>query len=329
MQPQTFRDLMRLVHGFEPAKILLVANDLDLFNQFDEASCPADELARRLQVDARALQLLLNALVAMGLLVKQGDRYGNADVAREFLAGDRYRGHIFRHIHHCWESWNDLAGVLKRGGPDLVREKAILHDEAEWNRDFIRGMDDVTRELAPQVVAQLDLGEARRLLDLGGGPGTYARAFLAAHQQLEQVTILDLPQTLNVARESLTGYERADDVVLVEGDFHECDLGSGFDAVWISQVFHSVDEEGCQMLINKAWQALNPGGRLLVHEFLLDDDRTGPLSAALFAVHMLVMTAGGRTYSGAEIGGWMQQCGFSAVEVKRVSDETRVVIGSK
>lgn len=328
MQPETFRDLMRLVHGFEPAKILLVANDLSLFQHLDQPRTAA-ELAQLVAVDCRALQLLLNALVAMGLLVRQGDNYHNAEVAEKFLAGPGYRGHIFRHIHHCWESWNDLAGVLRRGGPELVRENAILHDQEAWNRDFIRGMEDVTRELAPQVVAQLDLGQVRRLLDVGGGPGTYARAFLAAHPQLQEVVILDLPQTLNVAREHLADAPRQACVTLVEGDFHHQELGTGFDAVWISQVLHSLNEAGCRMLIDKAWQALAPGGRLLVHEFLLEDHLTGPLSAALFAVHMLVMTEGGRTYSGKEIADWMTERGFSAVQVNRVSDDTGVVLGVK
>lgn len=328
MQPQSFRDLMRLVHGFESAKVFLVANDLDLFRRLADERSAAD-LAAELGVNARALELLLNALVALGILEKGGAGFRNAPVAAAWLSGDSYRGHIFRHIHHCWESWNDLAGVVRRGGPELVREAVILHDQEEWNRDFIRGMDDVTLELAPQVVAQFELGRARRLLDVGGGPGTYARAFLAAHPQLEEVTIFDLPSALAVAAERLEGCARRADVQLVAGDFHSDPLGSGYDAIWISQVLHSQDEAGCIALLSKAAEALHPGGMLMVHEFLLDDNRAQPLTAALFAVHMLVMTAGGRAYSGTEIAGWMRDCGLAAIEVRKVSDDTGVVLGRK
>jgi len=215
------------------------------------------------------------------------------------------------------------------GGAELVREAVILHDQEEWNRDFIRGMDDVTLELAPQVVAQLELGGARRLLDVGGGPGTYARAFLATHPQLEDVTIFDLPSALAVAAERLEGCARRADVQLLAGDFHSDPLGNGYDAIWISQVLHSQDEAGCIALLSKAAEALLPGGMLMVHEFLLDDNRVQPLTAALFAVHMLVMTAGGRAYSGTEIAGWMRDCGLAAVEVRKVSDDTGVVLGRK
>lgn len=328
MKPQTFRDLMRLIHGFEAAKIILVANDLDLFRALGDGATASD-LAGRLEVDARALGLVLNALVALKLLDKEDGVYRNAPVSERYLAGEGYRGHILRHLHHCWDSWNDLAGVLKRGAPDRARESVILHDEEEWNRDFIRGMDDVTRDLAPQVVPQLDLAGARTLLDVGGGPGTYARAFLEAFPQLESVTILDLPFALRVAMERLEDFARRADVDLVEGDFDHVDLGTDFDAVWISQVFHAQDEDGCRMLIDKAWAALNSGGRLIIHEFLLEQDRAAPLAAALFAVHMLVMTDGGRGYSGEEIAAWMQARGFTGVEIRRVSDDTGVVSGLK
>lgn len=328
MKPESFRDLMRMASGFQAAKILLVANDLQLFRHLD-SECTASEAAGRLGVDPRALELLMNALAALGLLVKSDGGFRNAPAAAEFLSGNSYRGHIFRHIHHCWESWNDLAGVVRRGGPDLVRESVILHDEEGWNRDFIRGMDDVTRDLAPQVVAQLELSGARRLLDLGGGPGTYARAFLTQHPQLEEVTVFDLPFALAVAGERLEGFPRRGDVRLVPGDFQKDPLGNGFDAVWISQVLHSQSEAGCRMLLAKAAQALAPGGRLFVHEFLLDDSHTQPLTAALFAVHMLVMTSGGRAYCGSEVTAWMQECGLVDIEIRKVSDDTGVVQGRR
>lgn len=328
MKIESFRDLQRLAGGFQSAKIFLTANDLDLFSRLDKWREAAD-LAYELEVDGRALGLLLNALVALGLLVKEGERYRNTPIAEEFLAGGGYRGSIFKHIHHCWEAWNELPGVLRSGRPAAPRETAILGEKEEWTRDFIRGMDDVTRDLAPRVVRCLDLGEARILLDVGGGPGTYAAAFLAVHPNLREVRLFDLPGALEVGREKLASRGMLDRVRLVPGDFHRNELGSGIDAIWISQVFHSQDEEGCRMLIEKGWRALNPGGVLIIHEFLLDEDKTSPMTAALFAVHMLVMTKGGRSYSGPEIAGWMAEQGFEEPQVLKVSDDTGVVLARK
>lgn len=329
MKIATYRDLSRLSHGFQMAKVFFAANDLDLFSRLKEGR-EAAELAYELGVDGRALTLLLNALAAMDLVRKEGEIYRNGPAAAEFLVqGEGYRGSIFKHIHHCWEAWNDLPQVLEAGHPVAPRENTILKDRETMTRDFIRGMDDVARELAPKVVRQLDLGNARTLLDVGGGPGTYAAAFLEAHPGLEEVRIFDLPGSLAVGREKLTARGLLDRVRLVEGDFNHNDFGNGLDAIWISQVFHSQNEEGCRMLVEKAFRALNPGGVLAVHEFLLDDDKSSPLSAAVFGVHMLVMTEGGRTYSGAEIMAWMSEQGFERPRVQKVSDDTALVLASK
>jgi ubiquinone/menaquinone biosynthesis C-methylase UbiE len=329
MNIESFRDLSRLSHGFQMAKVFLTANDLDLFSRLGEGR-EASDLAYELRVDGRALGLLMNALVAMGLLEKEGDLYRNAFVAREFLVpGKNYRGNIFKHIHHCWDAWNGLPEVVREGRPEAPKEEAILGEKEEMTRNFIAGMDDVARDLAPQVVRQFDLGGAEVLLDVGGGPGTYAAAFLEAHPGLREVRLFDLPGALQVGREKLAARGLLGRVQLVEGDFTLRELGSDADAVWISQVFHSQNEEGCRMLIEKAWRALNPGGMLAIHEFLLDEGKISPLQATLFAVHMLVMTPAGRTYSGAEIGEWMTEQGFENIQVRKVSDDTAVVLARK
>lgn len=329
MSIESFRDLSRLSHGFQMAKAFLTANDLDLFSRLGEGR-EASDLAYELGVDARALGLLMNALAAMGLLEKEGEVFRNGPVAAEFLVlGENYRGNIFKHIHHCWDAWNGLPEVIREGHPAAPRETAILGERQKMNRSFIAGMDDVARDLAPKVVRQLDLGAAKVLLDVGGGPGTYAAAFVEAHPGLEEVRLFDLPGALKVGREKLEARGLLDRVRTVEGDFTLRELGSGVDVVWASQVFHSQSEEGCRMLIEKAWRALNPGGMLAVHEFLLDEAKASPLHAALFAVHMLVMTPGGRAYSGAEIGGWMAEQGFGGIEVHKVSDDTAVVLARK
>ncbi|MFO7983984.1 MAG: methyltransferase [Desulfuromonadales bacterium] len=330
MQFDTFRDLMRMSHGFEMAKAFFAANDLDLFSSLGEAGEEPEHLADRLKVDERALTLLLNALTAMGLLQKKGTRYLNTPVtAQNLVHGENYRGNIFKHIHHCWEAWNDLPEVVAKGHPAGSKEEKILGGQEEWTRTFIRGMDDVTRDLAPQVAPQAGFEGACSLIDVGGGPGTYAAAFLDALPSLQRVHLFDLPGALKVARERLSSRGLIDQVELVEGDMHRDEFVSGIDAVWISQVFHSQAEEECQMLIDKAFRALNPGGKLAVHEFLLNDDKTGPLGPSLFALHMLVMTENGRTYSGEEIASWMKNCGFAGIEVRKVSDDTGVVVGQK
>jgi len=325
MVPETFRDLMRLVHGFEAAKVFLVAVDYDFFTPLEQG-CSAAELARMRGLDARAVELCLNALTALGLLEKSAERFRNGAAASRWLVmGEGYRGHIFRHIHHCWDAWHNLDQVVRDGHPLDVAEDRALGGEDERTRDFIRGMDDVTRELAPEVVAGLDLDGVRVLLDVGGGPGRYAQTFLTLHQNLEEVRLFDLPGAIEVARANLEKFAGRDKVTLQPGDLHLDEFAPGVDLVWISQVLHSLDERACRALLTKAKRALKPGGRVMIHEFLLADDCAGPPQAALFAVHMLVMTAGGRAYSGAEISAWLGELGFLEVAVNAAGPETAIV----
>lgn len=324
---ESFRDLMRLVHGFEAAKIFLVAVEHDFFTPL-EKGCTAEELGDLRGLDTRAVELMLNALVAVGVLRKQQGRFFNGAAAAECLVGgENYRGHIFRHISHCWDSWHDLGAVAREGTPRHVAEDQALGGDDVRTRDFIRGMDDVTRDLAPDLVARLDLSGVNVVMDVGGGPGRYAATFLECHPHLEEVRLFDLPGALEVARDNLQGFGASERIRLMPGDFNVDRFEAGVDLVWISQVLHSLDEQGSRNLLNKARECLNPGGQVLVHEFLLDDDKAGPAQAALFAVHMLVMTSGGRAYSGAEIGSWLNDAGFVDITLRDAGPDTRIVAG--
>lgn len=329
MKIETFHDLMKMAGGFQPAKIFLTANDLNVFMHLKEER-RAEDLAEELDVQPRALRILLDALVALGLLHQRAGLYCNAELAQTWLSGGpAYRGNIFKHLHHCWLAWNDLENVLRRGHQAETMEQAVLEDSEHWNRIFISAMDDVTRELAQQVVPQLDLNECDSLMDLGGGPGTYVAAFLERFPHLHDVRLFDLPSTLQVAREKLAARGLLERVRLIPGDCTRDDLGQGLDAVWISQLLHSQDEESCRLILQKVFDALNPGGQILIHEFFLDEERTSPLRPAIFSVHMLVMTQAGRSYSHNEVAGWLKDKGFEQIQWQRVSDDTGVVMGRK
>ncbi len=325
MTVESFRDLNRIAHGFQAAKALLAAVKLDLFTAID-GGCSAAEAARRIDADPRALALLLNALVAIGLVTLDGETYENGPVAASFLvAGESYRGHIFRHIDHCWDGWSGLEEAVRHGGPVAPGEEKSLGRDEVATRDFIRGMDDVTRELAPEVAGRFSLGSAGTLLDVGGGPGTYAMAFLEANPSLRQVTLFDLPGALEVARERLGLRGLLDRVRLLPGDALTDPFPAPVDAVWISQLIHSMDEEGVRLLLKKGWDALAPGGVLAVHDFFLDPGKTSPPQAALFGVHMLVMTAAGRTYSTSEVAAWLAAAGAPGAQVLQAGPDTRIV----
>jgi hypothetical protein len=328
-----FLELMSFVRGFRPAKILMVATDLKLFNLLEEPASAAN-LAPQVKADPRALEILLNALAALGLVVKEGERFRNGELTSRYLVRgkEEYRGAIVRHMHHTWWGWSELEDTVKRGHADLGATERwldrVADPEAEWVRDFIWGMHALARDLAPQVAPLLDFTGVKTLLDLGGGPATYAITFAQANPAL-RATVFDLPRPIEIAQENIRGHGLGDRIDTRAGNFLEDDIGSGYDFIWISHILHSHTEEQCRLIIDKSARALNAGGQVVIQDFFLNDDRITPLEAALFSVHMLAVTPGGRAYTHRETAALMAAAGLSATAHLRTSPNTSVVIGRK
>ncbi|MBW1916742.1 MAG: methyltransferase [Deltaproteobacteria bacterium] len=328
-----FEELMRLARGFQASKIFMVACDLEVFSHL---SFPAvvQDLAERLKVNARALEMVLNALTGLGILVKEGEAFRNGELAERYLVAghENYRGAIFKHLHHTWEGWSDLGPVVVTGSPrDIDPARWVeAHDEAREEEidDFIWGMEAVARDQVPAALAQLDLSQVANLLDLGGGPGTYAIAFVQRYPQL-RATVFDLPRPITIAQENIRRHGVDERIQTRAGNFLKDDIGQGYDFIWMANILHSHSEAQCQFLIGKAAEALMPGGQLAVVDFFLNDDGYSPLSAALFGVHMLAVTAAGRAYKHSEVADWMQAAGFSPPELRRINENSSFLIGAK
>jgi cyclopropane fatty-acyl-phospholipid synthase-like methyltransferase len=173
-------------------------------------------------------------------------------------------------------------------------------------------------------VDSLDLRGVRTTLDLGGGPGTYGIEF--AKRGIE-VTLFDLPDTMSIARE-IVGEAGVKGVSFVSGDYHIDDIGTGYDLVLLSQILHSLSPEESIELLTKAGNALNPKGKVAIHEFALAENRAAPPSGALFSINMLINTPGGRSYTPREMTSWLKTAGFGPVRVKRLA-HTVLVTGVK
>lgn len=286
---------------------------LDLFSPLTVKPYTCAELSQQLEIPERGLSMLLDALAAMQLLEKHGDHYATEASAAKLLdrAAPGYLGYIVMHHHHLVASWSRLDEAVRDGGP--VRDR-ISHEPTEVEREsFLLGMFNLGMLNAPKVAEQVDLSKRHRLLDLGGGPGTYAIHFCLQYPQL-QATIYDLPTTRPFAESTLQKFAMTERIDFVAGDFTAGPLPGGYDVVWLSHVLHSEGPQGCGKLLASAVAALEPGGLLLVQEFILEANRAAPLFPALFSLNMLLGTPDGQAYSEPELVRLMDKSGLSQIE---------------
>ena len=286
---------------------------LELFTALSEAPTTMPELAKRLSLNERGLAMLLDALAALELLSKQGASYQSTPFATQFLStnSSAYLGHIILHHHHLVEGWARLDEAVSTGAPSRAR---VSHESAEVEREsFLLGMFNLAMLLAPQVVKQIDLSQRKQLLDLGGGPGTYAIHFCQHNPEL-QATIFDLPTTRTIAEQTIRQFDLQERINFVAGDFQDDALTGCYDVAWLSHVLHGEGAAECGKMLRKTVDALEPGGLLLVQEFILNDSRDSPLFPALFSLNMLIGTPQGQAYSEGEIKALFEVAGLHDIE---------------
>lgn len=311
--------------GYQDAAVLLSALRCGLFDALDdEPRTPAD-LAAALELDRRGVDAVLHALAALEVVEKHEEGFvlpaDRAAVLRR--DGAASRGAILRHHHGLLQRWARLDEVLRSGRP-VPRDR----EDPQALHDYIGGMADIQRQGMPGIVAALDLDGARTLLDLGGGPGTAAIHFATAHPEL-RCTVFDQAGPLEIARGFIAAAGVEDRVRVVEGDFNADPLPGGFDAVYLSNVIHIYGEDEVAALFRKVHGALNPGGRILVKDFYLDDDRTGPAFAARFAVNMLVGTETGTAHVASRVWAMLHDAGFDRVETHPVATHSAVLVAAR
>ncbi|GAB4303855.1 MAG: methyltransferase [Desulfuromonadia bacterium] len=302
--------LLQLSGGYWEIAPLHAAVRLDLLTLIvREGGTTAEECAALTGYSLRGLAALLDALVVMGLLTAEGDRYQPTPFSRRYLCrdSDDYLGYIIAHHHHLVAGWSRLHEAVQTGRP--VRENSSHGDDPVAREHFLMGMFNLAMQNAPRVVPLIDMGGRRRLLDLGGGPGTWAIYFCLSNPGLSAV-VYDLPTTREFAEKTIDRFGLSGRITFHGGDFLVDPLPDGFDVVWISQVLHSEGEKACRGTLSAVRDLLVPGGELFVQEFLLNDDRKGPLFPALFSLNMLVGTVEGQSYSGREISDMLTEAGF-------------------
>ena len=301
-------DLNQTLRAYMESRALLTALELDVFTAVGSGSTAA-EVAKKISTHPRATEMLLNALVAMGMLVEAAGSLSHTPAtARYFAEGskDNARPGLI-HIANIWHRWSNLTDCVRAGTAVGHQEMAERGDD--WTEPFIAAMHHNATERAPLVVQAVGPAADERLLDVGGGSAAYSIAFAKANENLH-ATVLDLPTVLPIAQRHINAAGLAGRVETRAGDLRRDPLGKGFTLVLVSAICHMLSPEENQDLLRRCYEALDPNGRVVIQDFILESDKTAPKQAALFALNMLVGTPAGSTYSYEEYTAWLREAGF-------------------
>jgi SAM-dependent methyltransferase len=312
----TADEILQLARSYQSACVLAAAVDLDLFECLAAGSATAEGIAKTLQCDRRATTTLLDSLVALELLHKEGERYSVPESLVPILARDG-PGSVLsmaQHQANCLRRWAQLARVVRSGQP-AGREPSIRGDEADM-RAFIGAMHVVSAPVADEVIRHVKPLAYHRVLDVGGASGTWTAALLKACPGSSAI-LFDLPEVIPLARVRLASLRLSDRVQFVAGDYLKDALPAGVDLAWVSAIVHQNSREQNRCLFAAALHALDPGGHIAIRDILMEPSRTSPAAGSLFAVNMLVATTGGGTYTFEELRADLESAGFTEVACPR------------
>jgi SAM-dependent methyltransferase len=310
-----FSELGRLASGHVEARIIQAAVQLGIFDTLGDGCDSSHAVAAALHLEPRPTELLLNALAALKLLEKTGESFSLAPVAAKHLlrTSSQYLGGMILFDASLWNCWGQLAETVRSAKPP--RPANMYQDNPEETEIFITGMDSLVKARgdADVIARTVDWKEVTHLLDIGSGPGTYPIHLCQQFPGL-LATIFDLPGTLEITQRYVRDARLEKRITLVPGDYRTDSIPGSYDVIFLSNIIHGEDYEENQRLIAKLYSNLQPGGRAIIKDHILDESRADPPVGAIFSLLMLLTTASGRCYSFREIKSWMERAGLSQVQ---------------
>jgi len=308
MNPNTIREF---ASSFQKSRILLTGFELDVFTNLEEKGTTNEQIYRKLHLDEHACERLMNALVSLGFLTKQKDLFFNTADSFAFLSkkSPEYLGGLM-HSNHLWYTWSNLTLVVKTGkSANPSRFNARGED---WLFSFISAMHDRAKKQAPQQIAKIDLSGINSLLDIGGGAGVFSMEFVSRKPEIE-ATVFDLPNVVPITQKFIEKEGFSNRIKTHTGDYTRDELPKDFDLVFLSAIIHSNSLEVNEQLIKKCYNALNKNGKIIIQDWIMNNDRTQPISGAIFAINMLVGTEAGDCFTEKEVTEMLTTAGFKNI----------------
>ena len=322
--PVTPEPIMKIALGYMAAKFLFAANEIGLFEALAQGPASLEELSKHTSVPLRTTGIVAAAMVGLGLIEQEGERYRNGEAAATFLTGKpsidlrpmlRYQDVI------SYPMWTKFGEVVRAGG----REPQFGKLDEIQQQIFSAGVEAFTAPVATTLGATYDFSHHQRLLDIGGGTGSFLLAVLRKYPGLRG-TLFELPGACAVARQRLSQEPEKARIEIVEGDVFKAPLPQGHDVLLIANTVHVLSAAHNLELLGKARATAQVGARLLLVDLWTDATHSQPLAAALMSGQFLIMAGEGQTYSEQEADEWLKQTGWRKLERKQLAGAAGLIV---
>jgi SAM-dependent methyltransferase len=324
MNSVTPEPIMKIAMGFMAAKHLFIASAIGLFEALATGPASLEEIAQKTDVPFRTLGIIAAAMVSLGLIERQGDRYQNGVVAAAFLAGAgepdmRPMLRFWNHI--SYPTWEKLEEAVRTG-----QSQAKFGGFSEQQQQiFSQGVESFSASTAAALAKTYDFGRHQRVLDVGGGTGSFLLAILQHHKNLTG-TLFELPGACAVARQRLAKTPEASRIKVVEGSFLKDPLPGGHDVLVVANTVHVLSAAHNMKLMESMRGQVKAGARLLLADLWTDSTYTEPPAALLMSGEFLVISGEGQTYSEQDADGWLKQTGWRKIERKSLAGPASLIV---
>lgn len=325
--------LMQLAWSYAAPLAIESAIRLGVFDTLVNKAKTAEQIASDTKCSLRGTSVLLNLLTGFDFLRKTSNNaYELASESAAFLVSSKpgFQGGIYRHMsRQLLPKWLNLTDIVRTGNPaERVNEQS---EGAAFFEQFVEDIFPMSYPSARLLAEKLEVANSDRaisVLDLATGSGVWGIALAQASPKVT-VQAVDWPSVLAVTKRVATRFGVADRFTFSPGDLLEADFGTGHQIATLGHILHSEGEERAQRLLEKTFPALAPGGRIVIAEFLVNQDRTGPVNGLIFAMNMLVNTKAGNTYSFEEIRDWLQKAGFENVRTMDAHGPSPLILADR
>ena len=319
----SYKDIINKIDQLEEANILLAALDFNIFSILEKKSLPAKRVASLTKTKLEGMELLLNALAAMGVLNKNKNTFRNTPVTYKYLcksSPDFRIGTVMLKLDSRGE-YENFSKVIKKGRNHKDFEN---EDDPKFRNLFTYAMHERSELSADKVADAVSQKKVGKLLDLGCGPGSYTAAILKK-DKTATATLMDREVAIKVARKICKTQSVYNRLHFVSGDLFDNEFGEGYDTILLSNIIHIYNTRENKTIFKKIKKALKKGGRFILYDLFLNNAKTEPYDATLFAISMLLYTKTGKSYAFGEVEALLRNAGFARIKKTKIGEGSSII----